>query len=191
ARVASSAEALRDAREGSERVRLIVRELSHFSRSNDSSQGPTDLRATIDSAANIAWNEIRQSARLVKDYGECPRGQGNGPGSPEQHQIRISTWGEGGCAIAEVRDTGPGVQPELLDRIFEPFFTTKPVGSGTGLGLAICHSIVAEARGELTVHSVQGQGAAFRVALPLAQDHGQRPEAHAGVSPPPSPRARI
>ena len=210
ARVASSAEALRDAREGSERVRLIVRELSHFSRSNDSSQGPTDLRATIDSAANIAWNEIRQSARLVKDYGECPRVQVNGPrlgqvflnlllnaaqaigpGSPEQHQIRISTWVEGGRAIAEVRDTGPGVQPELLDRIFEPFFTTKPVGSGTGLGLAICHSIVAEARGELTVHSVQGQGAAFRVALPLAQDHGQRPEAHAGVSPPPSPRARI
>jgi signal transduction histidine kinase/CheY-like chemotaxis protein len=210
ARVASSAEALRDAREGSERVRLIVRELSQFSRSHDSSQGPTDLRATIDSAANIAWNEIRQSARLVKDYGACPRVQVNGPrlgqvflnlllnaaqaigpGSPEEHQIRVSTWVEGGRAIAEVRDTGPGVPPELLDRIFEPFFTTKPVGSGTGLGLAICHSIVAEARGELTVRSVRGQGAAFRVALPLARDETLGPKAHAGVSPPPSPRARI
>jgi signal transduction histidine kinase len=58
--------------------------------------------------------------------------QSIGPGHPEQNEIRVSTWMAGsGSAVIEVRDSGPGIPPEISDRIFEPFYTTKPVGEGS------------------------------------------------------------
>jgi CheY-like chemotaxis protein len=74
--------------------------------------------------------------------------------------------GASGEVVAEVRDTGPGMTPEVRARVFEPFDTTKPVGSGTGLGLAICHGIVASCGGRIDVESEPGRGSAFRVVLP-------------------------
>jgi two-component system NtrC family sensor kinase len=65
----------------------------------------------------------------------------------------------------EVRDTGPGIHASLLPRIFEPFFSTKPPGEGTGLGLPICRDILRSLGGEITVQSVPGAGATFRVWL--------------------------
>ena len=65
-----------------------------------------------------------------------------------------------------VRDTGPGIPPDLLERIFEPFFTTKEVGQGTGMGLAMVHGIVTNHGGVVTASSVPGQGATFEVYLP-------------------------
>jgi two-component system nitrogen regulation sensor histidine kinase GlnL len=66
----------------------------------------------------------------------------------------------------EFRDTGPGIRPEDLPRIFEPFYTTK--NHGSGLGLAISERIVREHGGLIRVESQPGQGASFRVALPVA-----------------------
>ncbi len=63
-----------------------------------------------------------------------------------------------------VRDSGPGVPPDLLDRIFDPFFTTK--ANGTGLGLAIVREIVEELGGTISVESVVGAGTGFFVTLP-------------------------
>jgi two-component system NtrC family sensor kinase len=74
--------------------------------------------------------------------------------------------GRDGVSVA-VKDNGPGIAPEHLDRIFEPFFTTKPQGEGTGLGLAVSYGIVAEHGGTITVDSVPGQGAVFVVWLPV------------------------
>jgi|GEM_PF-1714797 len=65
----------------------------------------------------------------------------------------------------EVRDTGPGISPDELNRIFEPFYTTKP--KGTGLGLAICRQIVNEHRGRMEVETNLEQGTAFKVFLPI------------------------
>ncbi len=64
-----------------------------------------------------------------------------------------------------VTDHGPGIDEAARRTLFEPFFTTKP--GGTGLGLYITHDIVKRHGGSLTVQSTPGQGATFRVELPL------------------------
>jgi two-component system, cell cycle sensor histidine kinase and response regulator CckA len=65
-----------------------------------------------------------------------------------------------------VRDTGPGIAPQLAQKIFEPFYTTKT--EGTGLGLAAVAGVVRELRGWLTVANVAAgaSGAEFQVYLP-------------------------
>jgi two-component system, NtrC family, sensor histidine kinase HydH len=65
----------------------------------------------------------------------------------------------------EIRDYGPGLAPELLERLFTPFVTTK--AGGTGLGLTITRRIVQEHRGRITVETKPGEGTTFRVLLPL------------------------
>lgn len=78
--------------------------------------------------------------------------------------------------VLKVRDTGPGIAPEIQNRIFEPFFTTKGPGEGTGLGLSVVYGIVKNYHGTLTVESKAGQGATFEIFLPrinedLPSDH--------------------
>jgi two-component system NtrC family sensor kinase len=67
----------------------------------------------------------------------------------------------------EVRDSGPGMAPETLERMFEPFFTTKPPGEGTGLGLPISLGIIQGHGGTLTARSAPGGGTTFRIELPV------------------------
>jgi histidine kinase len=68
--------------------------------------------------------------------------------------------------IVEIRDTGIGVPPSLVDKIFEPFFTTKPMGKGTGLGLSISYGIVQEYQGTLRVETVENEGSSFIIQFP-------------------------
>lgn len=74
---------------------------------------------------------------------------------------------QGEQAMIEVSDDGSGIPPDVLDKIFDPFFTTKPVGEGTGLGLATVYGIVKQSDGWIAVDSRPGQGAAFRIFLPV------------------------
>jgi signal transduction histidine kinase len=67
-----------------------------------------------------------------------------------------------------VRDTGPGIAPDLLANVFVPFVTTKQ--QGTGLGLAISQRIVSEAGGRIDVRSREGFGTTFVVLLPAEPD---------------------
>ena len=85
----------------------------------------------------------------------------------ERGTITIATRADGGCAVVEIIDDGPGVPEELTARIFDPFFTTKDVGRGTGLGLATARRIVVDRHdGSLTLDSQPGR-TAFRVRLPF------------------------
>ncbi len=68
-----------------------------------------------------------------------------------------------------VRDSGPGIDPNLVDKIFEPYFTTKETGKGTGMGLAIVHGIIKSYGGTITVENNPGVGAAFHVFLPVTE----------------------
>ena len=67
--------------------------------------------------------------------------------------------------VVEVKDNGPGISPEDLERIFSPFFTTKP--QGTGLGLAIVRKVVDAHDGHIDAVSAPARGATFRVTLPV------------------------
>ena len=67
-----------------------------------------------------------------------------------------------------VRDEGPGIDPDAMERLFEPYFTTKSEGSG--LGLATAYSIVRRHGGTLTAESTPGEGAAFHVSLPATSE---------------------
>jgi CheY-like chemotaxis protein len=69
-----------------------------------------------------------------------------------------------------VSDTGTGMTENTLAHLFEPFFTTKQTGSGTGLGLAIVYGVIRQSGGFVSVSSVRGEGTAFRVYLPRADE---------------------
>ncbi len=67
-----------------------------------------------------------------------------------------------------VRDTGTGMDADLLQRVFEPFFTTKPTGQGTGLGLAVVHGVMRAHEGFAHVRSTPGGGSVFTLHFPAA-----------------------
>ncbi len=70
----------------------------------------------------------------------------------------------------KVSDTGPGIEPEILDRIFDPYFTTKEFGAGSGMGLAVVHGIVKNHDGDISVDSKQGEGATFNIFFPIIDE---------------------
>lgn len=89
-------------------------------------------------------------------------------GSKESHTITVRTYKDGGDAVIEVEDTGPGIPPDIQAQVFQPFFTTKEVGVGTGLGLSVSNFIIkTKHKGEMSVQSTQGEGTVFTIKIPL------------------------
>jgi len=189
-------ELIAQAEDGAERVRVIIRDLKSFSRADTVDDGPVEIHRVLDSAINMAWNEIRHRAQLQKRCADVPPVRGNEArlgqvflnllvnaaqaipvGHAGENQITVSVVQRGEQVIVEISDTGAGIAPDVLPRIFDPFFTTKPVGVGTGLGLSICHNIVTASGGEMSVESQVGKGSTFRVAMPIARTQSLRPRA--------------
>ncbi|MFZ5890943.1 MAG: PAS domain S-box protein [Myxococcota bacterium] len=202
---------VRDACHGAERVATIVRDLRTFARGDDSARGPVDLRDVLEAAVNIAGNTLSQRARVVRDYSDAPPVEGNAnrleqvflnlllnaaqaipTGDPSRNEIRVRTRHAGERVWVEIEDTGEGIADAIISRIFEPFFSTKPVGVGTGLGLPICRSIIASHNGTISVTSVEGHGATFRVELPASVHSAESdPSRLDGEEPAQGPRGRI
>jgi signal transduction histidine kinase len=74
---------------------------------------------------------------------------------------------DGGHVVISVRDSGPGIAPDVLARIFDPYVTTKP--GGTGLGLAIARQTMAAHRGDISAESTPGVGTEMRLRLPITR----------------------
>ncbi len=198
---------VKDACHGAERVASIVRDLRTFVRADEDARGPIDVRAALESALNIAGNEIKQKATLIRDYDAIPPVEAN-PNRIEQvllnlllnavqslpaidgegQEIRARLRSSGGQVSIIIEDTGSGIPEELLGKIFDPFFTTKPVGVGTGLGLPICRSIVRGLGGEISVRSTPGRGSEFTVTLPASSAQLPEPPSQTRPASVPAPR---
>lgn len=96
---------------------------------------------------------------------------GNAVKYTERGEVRLELRPSGGGgAVFHVRDTGPGIRPEHLERIFEPFWqvdtTQRATNGGTGLGLSVVRRLVRLLGGDVTVESEVGRGSTFSVRLP-------------------------
>jgi CheY-like chemotaxis protein len=109
----------------------------------------------------------------------------------ERNVISIRGRREGGWAIVEVADNGPGVPRELRDRVFDPFFTTKPVGEGTGLGLFVTRNLVEALGGSIALGDAPGGGALFTLRLPTTEAPAAAASTPAPVRRAPGARARV
>jgi signal transduction histidine kinase len=98
---------------------------------------------------------------------------------PDGGQLTIAaaltqTVGAGGTpqkfVCVDVRDTGQGIAPEVLEKVFEPFFTTKAFGKGTGLGLSHVYGFCAQLGGMARIGSVPGVGTCVSMLFPVDAD---------------------
>lgn len=69
-----------------------------------------------------------------------------------------------------IKDTGVGIDEDVMKHIFEPFYTTKKDNAGTGLGLAMVYGILKQHRGFIDIYSQPGRGSIFSIFLPLIED---------------------
>jgi len=82
--------------------------------------------------------------------------------------IKLFTESSGLFVVLSIKDDGPGIKEELVDKIFDPGFTLKK--NGTGLGLAIVEKIILEHNGRIYCNSKEGEGAEFIIKLPVSEE---------------------
>ena len=87
---------------------------------------------------------------------------------PGGGRITITAMDKDGFVLIAIRDTGPGIDPEIRDRLFQPFVSGRK-GAGMGLGLALSRQAVIDHGGEMWVESNPGEGACFTFRLPQAR----------------------
>ena len=180
-------DALRDAEEGTVRIRDLVASMRVFSRGNDFVRTPFVIRDLVDEAQGLALKDVSYRASLRIDRGPWCAVLGErmwlgqvlhslivnaadafAEDDPIHNRISVYWEVSEANAIVHVSDNGPGIASAELGQIFDPFFTTKAPNRGVGLGLSLCHDIVSRHGGQISVRSEPGRGTEFRVTLPLA-----------------------
>jgi signal transduction histidine kinase len=178
-----------DIKSGIFRTVEIIKGLRTFSRLDESDLKFINLHKNIDSTLIILRNKFNTKLKIVKDYGDIPQIECY-PGKINQVLLNLlmnavqAIKGAGQILIKTkliqkedqpfveilVKDSGTGMTDDVKKRIFEPFFTTKDAGEGTGLGLSITQNIIEIHHGSIAVDSMQGQGSAFTILLPVIFD---------------------
>ncbi len=170
-----------------DRAAKIVRNLLVFAGARSTVRRRSSLNALISRAVAFRLDSCRAAGiEIVRQFDEAmPRIEGD-PFLLQQAFLNILLNAEQAVAakgggrieirtswhrrprmlVAEIRDTGAGLGPDILPRIFEPFYTTKEVGKGTGLGLAITYGIIQEHGGAIHATNHPDGGAVFTVELP-------------------------
>jgi PAS domain S-box-containing protein len=180
-------EALLEAIDGVTRMRAIVAELHTFSGSDrPGPPEPVDVTRAITSALNIAQNEIRHRAALVRDFEDglfvlaregrlvqvlvnvlVNAAQAIATPSIDDQRILVSSRSRARQIVEiAVSDTGAGIPAHVLPHLFAPFSTSKRRGEGSGLGLAISRRIVEGFGGQIRITSTVGKGTTVTIELP-------------------------
>lgn len=181
-------ETLKDVEEGITRVKNIVSDLRMFTHPSSDDQDQVDATEVVGSALRFLSNELKDKVtieqhlpanqtvcanknklihvfvNLLQNSLDALRHKSFPNG--ERPTIRIEGRQENGSSCLIVRDNGPGIAAEHLDKIFDPFFTTKEVGEGMGLGLSICYRIMQESQGHISVRTEAGKFCEFTLAFP-------------------------
>lgn len=174
-----------DARYGLAQIAEIVQSLKGFSRVDLANFEEIDLHDCIESTLKVAHNLLKNSAKVVKEYGDLPKVTCS-PAQLNQVILNLITNAVHGIEVTKkkgiikvktrrgtdfahiaIYDNGVGMDEATTKKIFEPFFTTKSAGKGTGLGLPISLNIIKEHGGHLNFKSVPGKGTVFQISLPL------------------------
>jgi C4-dicarboxylate-specific signal transduction histidine kinase len=82
----------------------------------------------------------------------------------DRRVLTVRTWCDAAKVLAEIEDSGSGIDPDSAERMFDAFVTTK--STGMGLGLAICRMIIERHGGRISVGTPNPPGATFRIELP-------------------------
>jgi len=82
----------------------------------------------------------------------------------------------GHYARLRVKDTGKGINPEIIDRVFDPYFTTRTKFGALGMGLAVTRGVVKQTGGDIVITSVLGEGTTVEVYLPIVEQQADTSE---------------
>lgn len=128
------------------------------------------IKADPTQILQITMNLCTNSAYAMKEKGGLLEVQLNKIDMTVDEATQFSGLSAGPYIKLSVRDTGHGIEPEILKQIFEPYFTTKEIGEGTGLGLSVVYGIVKKYKGDIKVFSEPGKGSLFEVFLPQMEN---------------------
>ncbi len=182
---------LNDVEEGIKRVRNIVSDLRTFTHPGGGGGEMVEVDDAVDASLRFLAGEWKGKVHIEKNLPAHLAVWGNRnklvhvlvnllqnsmdalsdktfEGS-EQRTIWIDGHAKGDRNSIVIRDNGPGIEPQVLDKIFDPFFTTKDVGKGMGLGLSICYRILQGFGGTISVRSERGKNCEFTIELPAKE----------------------
>ncbi|MEW6357801.1 MAG: GAF domain-containing protein [Planctomycetota bacterium] len=169
------------------RLERILADVLNFTKPAEPKKERTNLNRLINDVCEFVQPQFAQShAELRRDLGNgipdimVDPGQirqvllnllRNGLDSlPKQTRgvVIVATRPQEDYVKIEVRDTGEGMSPDVLENMFNPFFTKKP--DGTGLGLAVTRKVIEDHGGDIFVESTVGEGTTFNLMLPLGDE---------------------
>ncbi len=179
---------VKDIEDGITRVKNIVSDLRTFTHPNTDILDQVVVSDVVTSALRFLSNEVKEKVIIEQKLpaGQTVRANKNKlihlfvnliqnsldalrtkpfPNG-EQPTIWIEGRVENGSNYLIVRDNGPGIPSDQVDKIYDPFFTTKAVGEGMGLGLSMCSRIMKDSQGKISVRTEKDKFCEFTLEFP-------------------------